>query len=72
MNIDDNIIKIVYETVEENQKKFPSHKLERYDNWKDDIIEKVQDYIIEICPEYKYANEINKIKEELKLLENEK
>lgn len=47
MNINKKITKIVYETVDETKKKFPDKRLEDYDNWKDDIIEKIQDYINE-------------------------
>ena len=52
MNYDNRVIDIVYKTVEENLEKF-DEPLERYDNWKDDIIERIQDYISELNPEYK-------------------
>ena len=45
MNRNRRIIDIVYKTVERNIDKFPGYKLESYDNWKDDIIGKMQNYI---------------------------
>jgi len=52
MNYDRRVIDIVYTAVEYNLNKFKGIPLERYDNWKDDIIEGVQDYIQEIREEY--------------------
>ncbi len=42
------IINIVYGTIEKYQSSemFKKVPLEKYDNWKDDIIEKFQDYIV--------------------------
>lgn len=45
MNIDKEIIKIVYGTINDYEKIFKNTPFEEYDNWKDEIIEKVQDYI---------------------------
>ena len=66
MNIDKKVTQIVYETVKTNQKRFQGVNLEMYDNWKDDIIEKIQEYITQIFPGYEYTEEIQKTREKLK------